>query len=203
MSLCPTVCGPFSSVTCCINIVVQTSLRAICLESQSTSVELTCENSQLCRGLCRWTTVLLSPAPTVGKGIEFQIHRSSQTHSTLLNTTQIEFVDNSKSIPQLSRAGRVGFHTFDPVVYVSWKPLKSWTGILPWHMAHGWKEAKFLKGPLLVSLQNSGAYGFVSIQFTAQDIPAISKKSSHGSTGEVSANLNSNNTAKFGWTFLR
>lgn len=57
------VCGPFSSVTCCINIVVQTSLQAICLESQSTPVELTCENSQLCTCLCHWPMVLLSPTP--------------------------------------------------------------------------------------------------------------------------------------------
>lgn len=39
--------------------------------------------------------------------------------------------------PKLSRAGRVGFHTSDPVVYVIWKQLKSWAGILPWHMAYG------------------------------------------------------------------
>lgn len=30
----------------------------------------------------------------------------------------------------------------------------------------------FLKGPLLVSLQTSGASGLVSMQFTAQDFPA-------------------------------
>lgn len=99
----------FSSVTCCINIVVQTSSRAICLES----------------GVPHWSwhakilsyvdafaidqpTALLGPTPTVGEGIEFQIYRSSQTHSTTLNVTKIEFVDCSESIPKIIRSRKSG-----------------------------------------------------------------------------------------------
>lgn len=57
----------------------------------------------------------------------------------------------------------------------------------------------FLKGPLLVSLQNLGAYGFVSMQFTTLDFPAESKKSSPCRTGGKKNNphLNSDNIAKF------
>lgn len=36
-------------------------------------------------------------------------------------------------------------YKISPVVYVIWKRLKFWAGILPWHMAHGWEEARFLK----------------------------------------------------------
>lgn len=104
--------GSFSSVTCCINIAVQTSLRAIWLESQSTSVELTCENSQLCRCLCHWPTVLLSPTPTVGEGIEFQIYTKA-LRLILLSSMQQELSLPTvpSQFPKWSRAGRVGFHT--------------------------------------------------------------------------------------------
>lgn len=71
------VCGPFSSVTCCINIVVQTSLRAICLEFMSTPFKLTCENSQLCRCLRHGLMVRLSPTPAVGERMELHIYRIS------------------------------------------------------------------------------------------------------------------------------
>lgn len=60
------------------------------------------------------------------------------------------------------------------------------------------RRPDFLKGPLLASLQNSEAYGFVSTQFTAQDFPAISKKSLRGSSGEISDGFSSDNGAKAG-----
>lgn len=57
----------------------------------------------------------------------------------------------------------------------------------------------FLKGPLLVSLQNSGAYGFVSMQFATLDFPAESKKSAPRRTGgkKKTPHLNSDDIAKF------
>lgn len=105
--------------------------------------------------------------------------------------------------PKLWRAGRVEFHT-------SYIQLFTWFGsssdlgqenfLGTWLMAES--RLDFQKGPLLVSLQNSEAYGFVSKQFTAPDVPAKSKRSSCCSKGKISANLNSDNAVKFGWTFL-
>lgn len=142
-------------LSCCINVVIQTSSWGIWLESQSTSVELTCENSQLCR--CLWLLLLLSPAPTVTKRIEFQRYRSPHTYSPPWNAPRIQFVD---SYPDWSGAKGAGFNTSDPVVYVIWKQLKPRAGILPWQMLMAERRPLCLKEPLLVSLQNSGAYGF-------------------------------------------
>lgn len=61
----------------------------------------------------------------------------------------------------------------------------------------------FLKGPFLVSLQNSGAYKFFSMLFSALDFPAASKKSSQCRIAKFSANLNSNIFAEFCWTSQR
>lgn len=144
-------------------------------------------------------TTPLSPTPTVCEGIEFQIYRSSQTYFTLLNASKIEFVDSSQSIPQIieSRKGRISHIRSSRKRDLEAAEI---SGILHWHMAYDWEE--FLKEPLLVLLQNSGAYEFVSMQFTAPDFPAMSKKSSHCTMGEISANLNSDNGAEFGWTLL-
>lgn len=78
------------------------------------------------------------------------------------------------------------FRMFDSVLYVIWKQLKSGVGIPPpGTLLMAESRPDFLKGPLLVSLQNSGAYGFVSMQFTTLDFPAESKKSSPCRTEET------------------
>lgn len=46
------------------------------------------------------------------------------------------------------------------------------------------RRPEFLKGPLLGSLQNSGAYEFVSMQFAGLDFPAVNKNYPECSIGE-------------------
>ena len=129
------LCGPFSAATCCINIVVQTSLRAIWSESHNSSVELTCENSHLRRSLCHWPTIL--------KGLSVRHTNALRLVLRPLSATRMEFVETVPSqFPKWSRAGKAAFHTSDPGVYVIWKPLRLWAG------APGWEEAGPLKKDL-------------------------------------------------------
>lgn len=141
----------FSAATCCINIAAQASSRAKWSESHSTSVELTRENSRLCRRLCRWPTALRSPTPTVGEGIEFQMYKSSQGHSTPQNATAIEFVDSSESIAEMvkCRKSRVS-QMWSSCLRELEAPQNFSQEYSPgtWLMAE--KRLGFLKGPLLV-----------------------------------------------------
>lgn len=47
------------------------------------------------------------------------------------------------------------------------------------------ERPEFLKGPLLASLQNSGAYEFVSIQLRGLDFPGVNKNYPQCSTGKI------------------
>lgn len=155
----------------CINIVVLASSRPICQEFQNTSVELTCENPQLGRCLQEKPAVLLSFAPAVGKGLSFKRCDS-------FSATRNQFADGPRSTFELSEAEKQYFTCVTSGLYAIWKqPNLGWkwsTGALL--MAE--RRPDFLKGPLLVSLQNSGASGLVSMQFTTLDFPTVRKKSS-------------------------
>lgn len=84
---------------------------------------------------------------------------------------------------ELSGAGKRNFACL--IRFFTWFGSSSnagW-GYSPGTLLMAESRPDFLKGPLLVSLQNSGAYGFVSMQFTTSDFPAESKKSSPCRTG--------------------
>lgn len=145
----------------CINIVVLASSRPICPEFQNTSVELTCENPQLGRCLQHKPAAL---PPLLAKGLSLKRCAS-------LGARRNQLADGPRSTPGVIRVEKQYFTCVISGLYAIWKqPNLGWewsTGTLL--MAE--RRPDFLKGPLLVSLQNSGASGLVSMQFTTLDFP--------------------------------
>lgn len=179
--------------------MVLASSRPICLEFQNTSVELTCENPQLGRCLQHKPAAL---PPLLAKGLSLKRCDS-------LGARRNQFADGPQSTPGVIRVEKQYFTCVISGLYAIWKqPNLGWewsTGTLL--MAE--RRPDFLKGPLLVSLQNSGASGLVSMQFTTLDFPIAGKKSSACRAGKQkkkkrkrkSSHLNSDNIAEFCRTF--
>lgn len=83
------------------------------------------------------------PAPAVARG-RFKYTQATRAPSTILNLTRINAA--LSQFPRSIKTGRERFHTFDPVVYVIWMPLKRRGRNTP--RAHGLRaerEARFLK----------------------------------------------------------
>lgn len=177
MSLCP-VRSFFPSLARCINIVPQISLRVTCLESLSVP--------QL-----SWHVKILSYAVAFAVDRQF----SSALPPLLVNGLNYKYTGDSRLFPLSlkqqewklwrqfwvnsliieSKESRIS-HMWSSCLR-NLETALTWGRNTPpgtWLMAE--RRPDFLKGPLLVSLQNSRAYGFVSMQFTAPDFPAISKK---------------------------
>lgn len=88
-------------------------------------------------------------------------------------------------LPDLSGPEKPYFTCVISGLYAIWKQPN-----LGWEWSTGTllmteRRPDFLKGPLLVSLQNSGASGLVSMQFTTLDFPTASKKSSVCRVGKL------------------
>lgn len=106
-------------------------------------------------------------------------------------------------LQQLSGAEKQYFTCVISGLYTIWKQPK-----LGWEWFSGAlliaeRRPNFLKGPLLVSLQNSGASGLVGMQLTTLDFPTARKKSFAGqeSKKKKSPHLNSDSIPTFCRTF--
>lgn len=161
--------------------------------SQGTSIALTCEDSQPCCCLPHWHNILQHPPSPAVQGITFQTIRVTHDIYWHIHHTALITTSNGLSNNQFLRSRQLlrSVVTRNPLQLWSscWRDLHAVLVLgrtNPLSLAGSWLICRehFLKGPLLLSLQTSGAYGFVSMQFTAPrfSISGKSKKSSLFST---------------------